>query len=261
MVVPASPTLSATSSAGSTTATVIDSHPNPKSFVNLRKQLKYIAIGSLLTWYFQVYDHLQDSLSLGMSSVSAKLSAISVLLLFATVLIFTHILLLPVRGHLPNYLDWRNDRQLATAIPLLTACIILGWTTLLITLSPVGAPAPPSSSILTRLHQAAQYTGLSHLQARINNLPALNTDSATSFESIAKKLSLPSSASPSSLAFQNYFVQLSKRAEDWASQNIKTIGWTGALAGSIGAYLLVFGCVGLLGFLTPDNRQSKHKQF
>lgn len=289
MPAPASPTLSATSSTASTTATVIDSHPNPKSLINLGKQLKYLSIGLVLTSYFQVYSHLADALSFGISSSSsAQLALLSIGLLVTTVLLFTYVLLLPARGYNINYADWRRDAHLSTAIPLLTASILLGWTTLLITLSPIGAPAPPASSFRQRLAQAASFTGLDSLHAKINAIPASyfppspplssSSDFTASISKLAHKLTpaqdttpqwdkIASYLSPLSsthkAALHHYFEQLSSRADEWRSNNIKTIGWTGALLASIGSYLLVFGSVGLIGFLAPDTRppHSKSKSF
>ncbi|CDS01231.1 hypothetical protein [Sporisorium scitamineum] len=192
MAVPLSPALSATSNA-STTATVIDSHPNPKSLINLGKQLKYLSIGLVLTTYFQVDQLLADALSLGVgSSNPAKLAALSVGLLLGTVVIFTYVILLPARGYTINYVDWRRDPHLATAIPLLTACIIFGWTILLITLSPIGAPPPPPASIRSRLAQAASYTGLDNLQSKINSIPPTfftpSSSSSTSIPSVLRPI-------------------------------------------------------------------------
>ncbi|KAJ1579309.1 hypothetical protein NDA11_003131 [Ustilago hordei] len=278
---PLSPTLSATSSTVSSTAsstasstrTVMDSHPNPKSLINLGKQLKYLSIGFVLTCYFQVLPHLSDALSLGVwSTLSAKLALLSILLLLGTVVFFTYIILLPARGHNINYLDWRGDHHLGTAIPLLTACIIFGWTTLLLTLSPIGAPAPPPTTIRQRLAQAASFTGLDSLESRIQSLPnsylSPTTTTTTSklsnvlgksndWDKIASYLSLPNKS-----PLRDYFVQLSQREDDWAAKNIKVIGWIGALLGSIGAYFFVFGAVGLIGFLAPDrSKEKRNKQF
>ncbi|EST09440.1 hypothetical protein PSEUBRA_000650 [Kalmanozyma brasiliensis GHG001] len=278
---PGSPTLSSTSHASnaSTTATVIDSQPNPKSLVNLGKQLKYLSIGLVLTLYFQVYQHLSDALSLGiLSSFPAKLALLSAVLLIGTVLIFGYIILLPARGYTVNYMDWRGDAHLGSAIPILTACIIFGWVTLLFTLSPVGAPAPPAQSIQQRLSQAAAYTGWDSLQSKIQSIPAnilpqsstssggwnkitsrlSGSNADKSWDTIASYLSLSPRANSN---LQQYFLQLSARADDWAARNIKVIGWTGALLGSIGTYLFVFGAVGLVGFVAPDNRANKSKTF
>ena len=254
MHAPSSPTLSTTSSTASTTATVIDSHPNPKSLINLGKQLKYLFIGLALALYFQVYQHLKDALTLGVfANGSAKLALLSVVLLVSTVVMFTYVILLPARGFAVNYVDWKRDPHLSTAIPLLTACIILGWSLLLITLSPIGAPAPPPTTLQQRLSQAASYTGFDSLESKIATLPY----TTERWDKISSFLHLPSSSS----SFHQYFTHLSQRADDWSSHNLKTIGWTGALLGSIGSYLAVFGSVGLIGFVAPDNRRDKTKTF
>ncbi|SPO32476.1 uncharacterized protein UTRI_04220 [Ustilago trichophora] len=287
MTTPHSPALSTTSSTASTTATVIDSHPNPKSLINLGKQLKYLSIGLVLTLYFQVYQHLTDALSIGISSSSsAKLALLSIGLLAGTLVIFTYVILLPARGYSINYVDWRADQHLATAIPLLTACIIFGWTILLITLSPIGAPPPPAQSIRQRLAQAATFTGLENLQSRIASLPSSyfpsssinNPSSSSSSLSKLANVAFPSSASDRntwdriashlSITIPNaerdlhsYFIQITARADEWAARNIKVMGWTGAILGSIGTYLTVFGTVGLIGFLAPDTSLHKSKTF
>lgn len=264
---PGSPTLSATSSTTSTVHTVIDTQPNPKSLINLGKQLKYLSIGLILTSYFQVYSHLRDALSVGLTTFSARLALLSVGLLGGTIVIFTYVILLPARGHSVNYVDWKNDKHLAGAIPALTACIIFGWIALLLTLSPVGAPAPPAASIKQRLAQAAAYTGLSGLQAKVNAIPTSyfpNTAAkgvGMNWDKISSVLSLGSVNTATGDRLKEYFTQLSERAEQWGARNIMTIGWTGALLGSVGTYLMVFGAVGLTGFVAPDNRKDKAKTF
>lgn len=255
-----SPTLSATSNSTttSTVATVIDSHPNPRSLINLRKQLKYLFIGLALTLYFQVFSHLKDALSLGLTSFSARLALLAAALLLGTVVIFTYVILLPARGYAVNYLEWNKDPHLQTTIPALTGCIIFGWLTLLFTLSPLGAPAPPAASIKQRLAQAAAYTGLDNLQSRINSIPSNYFGSSDGWDRISSFLSLGGSSTGDKL--KEYFVQLSNRAETWGERNIMSIGWTGAVLGSVGCYLMVFGMVGLVGFVAPDGRKDKHKQ-
>ncbi len=212
--------------------------------------------------------HLADALSLGVSSsASAKLALLSVILLAGTVVIFTYVILLPARGHNMNYIDWRGDKHLSTAIPLLTACIIFGWLALLVTLSPIGAPAPPALGIRQRLEQAAASTGLESLQAKIKSIPSSYLPSSSSasstsktWDNIASYLALNKGHSS---VLGDYFARVSNRAEAWAARNIKTIGWTGAVLGSGGLYFAVFGAVGLIGLLAPDNtkREDKKKQF
>ncbi|GAC93885.1 hypothetical protein PHSY_001452 [Pseudozyma hubeiensis SY62] len=249
---PSSPTLSTTSSTASTTATVIDTSPNPKSIANLWKQLKYLSIGLVLMLYFQVPQHISDALSLGvLSSSSAKLAALSLALLAGTVLMFTYVILLPARGFAVNYVEWRRDERLGSAIPVLTGCIIVGWTVLLITLSPVGAPAPPAVGVKQRLAQAAKYTGVD-----LASIPHNLWTSEKSWDILSSK----SSSKQTAESLQKYLAQLSTRADEWSAQNIKVIGWTGAVLGSIGTYLTVFGGVGLIGFIAPD-RRTKHKTF
>ncbi|KIS68326.1 uncharacterized protein UMAG_03424 [Mycosarcoma maydis] len=259
--IPWSPALSSTSSTASTTATIIDSSPNPKSVSNLFKQLKYLVIGLTLSLYLQVPQHLSDAVSLGVSSVSAKLALLSLALLVVTLAIFTHIVLLPARGFAVNYVDWKSDVRLATSIPALTVCILLGWSSLLITLSPLGAPLPPSSGIHERLAQAAQLVNSRSLLAQINTLPTTYFSSSTREISWDKLSSLLSLSSSSSSTLHTYFDQLSARADQWSHANLRAIGWTGALIASISTYLAAFGTIGIIGFLAPDNRPSKHKSF
>ncbi|EPQ30105.1 uncharacterized protein PFL1_02222 [Pseudozyma flocculosa PF-1] len=290
------------SSQAPATATTVEEYTSAKSLVNLRKQLKYIVIGSVLTWYFQVPAHLTDALSLGIrTNWEARIAVIALSLLAATLLIFAHVILLPARGHAPDYLRWKEDVHLRSAIPALTLCIIAGFLSLLLTLSPLGAPAPPGSSLSTRLTQAATTAG-SNLNSASRGVQQLASEavkslgltSASNPSGSPKLLDSLFSRSPSSASSQSLldtlhldsleslanrlgvsagradelskaFAQLSSRAEDWAQGNVRAIGWTGALLASTGVYLLLFGGVGLLGFLAPDRAAlaagSKKKQF
>lgn len=46
------------------------------------------------------------------------------------------------------------------------------------------------------------------------------------------------------------------RARAWAEGNVHAMGWTGAVVGSIAAYLLVFGVLGCLSLFTNSTRSS-----
>ncbi|KAN0060810.1 hypothetical protein ACQY0O_007469 [Thecaphora frezii] len=290
-------------SSPTTATTTVEEYSSAKSLVNLRKQLKFILIGSVLTWYFQVPAHLRDALSLGLqSNWEARIAVLALSLLGSTFLIFAHVILLPARGHVPDYIRWKDDSYLRSAIPALTFCIISGFLSLLLTLSPLGAPAPPAISLSTRLTQAATTAGsnlnsasrgvqqlaseaaksiglasssgasasskyLDTLFSRSPNAAAssqwlLDTLHLDSLESLASRLGVSSNRADE---LSNAFTQLSSRAEEWAQGNVKAIGWTGALLASAGVYLLLFGFVGLLGFLAPDRAsrcaEAKRKQF
>lgn len=174
-----------------------------------------------------------------------------------------------------NYVDWNKDKHLGKAIPALTVCIIVGWGMLFFTLSPMGAPSPPPVSVRQRLAIAAQqYSGgLDSLQGKINAIPSSFFPKPTTtagrvggdggdvknWDRIASYLSPLTTSQTSQL--QQYFLKASQRAEEWTGRNIKVIGWTGALLGSIGSYLAVFGAVGLVGFVAPDRRVGKSKTF
>lgn len=256
----ASPTMSRTSSAASvstldTSTTMTTTTPNSKSMVNLRKQVKYVVLGGVLTWYFQVVSHVGDSISAGAGTWEGRIGGVALALVAGTVGLFGYVITLPTRGHHAVYGEWTKDAVLSWAIPALTACIVLGWTALLLTLSPLGAPPPPSLSLANRISQAAAHIGLTTTTTQTTP-PA--TASASSIEALMSRFNL----SPTqSTAFTSYLATLSNRADAWAANNIRTIGWTGALAGSTGSYLLIFGSVGLLGFFAPDNRPPKQKHF
>lgn len=132
--------------------------------VNLRKQAKYVLFGSVLTWYFQVFAHLRDALSLGITADwNARLGLLAVSLLFGTVILFAYVILLPARGGpSPDYLKWQQDPHLRSAIPALTLFITLGFVSLLLTLSPWGAPSPAvqADSLAAKLSQAANKAGI-----------------------------------------------------------------------------------------------------
>ncbi|PWN49933.1 hypothetical protein IE53DRAFT_387820 [Violaceomyces palustris] len=265
-----------------------------RSLVNIRKQLKYILIGGSAAWYFQIFAHLSDALSLGLkSSWNARIALMATSLLVTTIAIFAHVITLPSRGYQPDYLRWHSDPHLKSTIPALTICIISGFFTLLITLSPLGAPPPPPVSLAQRLTIAARHTGsslgsasrgvqqlASEVARALGIRPSTSVATSTfdnplfsksaqvtsgdtktllellrldSFESLASKLGVSGSRSHE---LQAVLDSLQRRAEDWARGNVRTIGWTGALLGSAGTYLLIFGTVGLLGALAPASSAS-----
>jgi hypothetical protein len=50
-----------------------------------------------------------------------------------------------------------------------------------------------------------------------------------------------------------------KRAQAWKEGNVGVLGWTGALIGSVSAFTLMFGIVGLFGLFTPRNAKANAK--
>ena len=47
------------------------------------------------------------------------------------------------------------------------------------------------------------------------------------------------------------------RAQAWKENNVSVLGWTGAVIGSVSAFILMFGVVGLFGLFTPRTAKSK----
>lgn len=100
-----------------------------------RKQVKYIVTGGAITWFTTILPSLR--LLLDETTGTARFFTYSsVLLGIATILLFLYVVLLPwTRGANPNYANWRDSPDLAAIIPILTGCIVSGWSCCAFTLS------------------------------------------------------------------------------------------------------------------------------
>ncbi|KAF8507669.1 hypothetical protein JB92DRAFT_2734775 [Gautieria morchelliformis] len=100
-----------------------------------RKQLKYVATGGMITWFTAVFSQLRELLRDAKGSARV-FTSLSVLLGITTILLFLYLVFLPrVRGVNPNYSSWRDSPELAVVIPILTTSIVVGWSSLVFTLS------------------------------------------------------------------------------------------------------------------------------
>ncbi|KAI0346267.1 hypothetical protein BDW22DRAFT_1425769 [Trametopsis cervina] len=100
------------------------------------RQLKFIGPGAIATFWLNTHQALRDVL-LGETSYSwARTSAFFTLLLgVVTVTLFLYILLIPlIQGIQPDFRHWRQSGVLSSVIPILTGSIVMGWTTLVLTL-------------------------------------------------------------------------------------------------------------------------------
>jgi hypothetical protein len=251
-------------------------------YVNLRKQLKYLAIGGLGTWYWQVPLHITDALN-GSRSTTA-VATLAIVLYAATAVLFAHIILLPARGHQVDYLRWQRDSALKRAIPALTVSIVFGYLALFFALSPLCAPRPPSAALSHRLLEAAHAAG-GNLQKATSGAQLLLSDaarslgfggsgsksatvssSATSLDvdlsSLMRTLRIPNGEALASRlgvskehtnVLMQTLDQYQRRAQAWKENNISVLGWTGATCGSGSAFMLMLGVAGLLGLFTPKS--------
>lgn len=185
-------------------------------------------------------------------------------------------MILPARGVQVDYLRWQKDSHLQTLIPIMTAFIVAGYVTMVITLSPLCAPSPPSAALSQRLLEAAKATG-GNLQKASTGIQSILSDAARSIglgssgtdldtSSLLKAFRLPDGEALAARLgvgkdhtkdFISTLERYQIRAQAWKENNVSVLGWTGALLGSASAYTLMFGIVGLFGLITPRNAKTK----
>jgi len=123
-----------------------DHHPPLRPIprvTNAIKQLKFVALGGLSTYYLDTYSELVGLVFPGWvegataQSRTARITApIALALLIMTVTLFLYLVLLPrVKGIHPEFGRWRDTQQLRTIVPILTFCILSGWTLLVYSLA------------------------------------------------------------------------------------------------------------------------------
>ncbi|KZT20167.1 hypothetical protein NEOLEDRAFT_1141147 [Neolentinus lepideus HHB14362 ss-1] len=98
------------------------------------KQLQFIAPGLAITYYFDIHDKfwglLDDRAGWGRTLALSSLGFGAI-----TIALFLYVLLMPwVKGLPPDYRSWRESGELSKAIPMLTASIVAGWSSLSFTL-------------------------------------------------------------------------------------------------------------------------------
>ncbi|PWN42094.1 hypothetical protein IE81DRAFT_323922 [Ceraceosorus guamensis] len=276
-----------------------------KLYINLRKQVKYLLIGGAGVWYWQTYSHWSDCWNGG--GWPGTLALLAAVQLTATVLIFSYLMLVSASGNAPDYQRWQTDALLKNIIPLLTLCLVGGYLSLALSISPAVAPAPPSDALSSRLLDAANSLGANLSTARAgaqlllsdltrtlglksSSIPAPSTsssiasklstfrfrgsafsssDSGTDLDvsSLLKALRVPDGEALAarlgvdptlSKTLLSNLDRAQRRAQRWKVENIRTIGWVGAFAGSASVYFLALGAVGFVGaFAGPAKRLGR----
>lgn len=219
---------------------------------------------------------MENDADLDITIMARLLALVSIALYFSTVAIFGYLMILPARGVQVDYFRWQKDSHLQALIPLMTAFIVAGYVTMVITLSPLCAPSPPSPALSQRLLEAAKAAG-GNLQKASSGIQLLLSDAARSMgigssntdldtSSLLKAFRLPDGealAGRLGVSKDHAKVLISTleryqtRAQAWKENNVSVLGWTGALLGSASAYTFMFGIVGLFGLISPRNAKPK----
>ncbi|KAL7424194.1 hypothetical protein Q5752_001780 [Cryptotrichosporon argae] len=115
----------------------------PGALAPLVKHGKYVVPGALGVWATGVADVARDVLD-GEGGWIRKTLLAAIGFYVATVLIFLYLVVfLPwLRGYMPNYPRWQQSARLRVLVPVLTATILLGWTSLVVALSQAGKATP-----------------------------------------------------------------------------------------------------------------------
>jgi len=104
-------------------------------FDHKRKQIKFILTGGTITWFTGILSRLQTLLE-DATGIARFFTLSSAILGIATIALFLFVVLLPrIRGANPNYANWRDSPDLAAVIPVLTGCMVGGWSCMVLTLS------------------------------------------------------------------------------------------------------------------------------
>ncbi|KDQ59247.1 hypothetical protein JAAARDRAFT_127764 [Jaapia argillacea MUCL 33604] len=100
------------------------------------KQLQFLVPGLAITYYLETFTHLWTLRTCLIGDVYRRSAARTSLVSGAlTIGLFLYILLIPwIKGQQPNYRSWRESGELSKVIPLLTACMVIGWPLLSFTL-------------------------------------------------------------------------------------------------------------------------------
>ncbi|WVR05337.1 hypothetical protein IAU60_002351 [Kwoniella sp. DSM 27419] len=121
---------------------VVSSLDTPKSFSGsspLIKHGKYVLLGSAACWWSGLPMGVMRVLEMEGGWIR-KMMVAGLSLHGVTVFIFLYLVLfLPwLRGYIPNYPKWQQSARLRFIVPLLTLTILLGWTSLVVSLSQAG---------------------------------------------------------------------------------------------------------------------------
>ncbi|KAI0314617.1 hypothetical protein OF83DRAFT_1135978 [Amylostereum chailletii] len=94
------------------------------------RQLRFVGPGGAVTYWLGVLPQLGQVWT-DADGLSRPLMFASILSGVLSISLFMYILLIPVfKGIPPNYRSWRESGELSSVIPVLTATMILGWSSL-----------------------------------------------------------------------------------------------------------------------------------
>ncbi|WWC89793.1 uncharacterized protein L201_004719 [Kwoniella dendrophila CBS 6074] len=143
--------------------TIVSSLDKPKkvgSTSALTKHGKYVVLGTLGCWYADLINAIPNVLDQE-SGWIRKVMIAGLSAHCATIVIFLYLVLFVpwFRGYIPDYPKWQTSARLQVIVPLLTATILLGWTSIVISLSQAG-----KSSILHSAIDAVKAVGNANLE-------------------------------------------------------------------------------------------------
>ncbi|WVQ69816.1 uncharacterized protein L199_008037 [Kwoniella botswanensis] len=126
----------------------------------LTKHGKYVLLGALGCWYVDLIGNIKGVLDEEGGWVR-KVMIVGLTSHGATILLFLYLVLyLPwFRGYIPNYPKWQSSARLSLIVPLLTTAILLGWTSIVVSLSQAG-----KRSILESAVDAVKAVGNANLE-------------------------------------------------------------------------------------------------
>ncbi|WVW82821.1 hypothetical protein I302_104833 [Kwoniella bestiolae CBS 10118] len=126
----------------------------------LVKHGKYVVAGALGCWYVDLMGNVRSILE-DEGGWVRKVMILGLTSHGVTILIFLYLVLfLPwFRGYTPNYPQWQSSARLQIIVPLLTFTILLGWTSIVVSLSQAG-----KKSILDSAVDAVKAVGNANLE-------------------------------------------------------------------------------------------------
>ncbi|WVF71944.1 hypothetical protein IAT40_006754 [Kwoniella sp. CBS 6097] len=123
-------------------------YPTTKKVSPFIKHGKYVLLGLGGCWYTDLPGAIARVLETGKGAGITgqggdwvrKVMLLGLGLHGTTVFIFLYLVLfLPwLRGYIPNYREWQQSARLSLIVPVLTTTILLGWTSLVVSLSQAG---------------------------------------------------------------------------------------------------------------------------
>ncbi|WVQ98968.1 hypothetical protein IAU59_006100 [Kwoniella sp. CBS 9459] len=121
-------------------------YPTSKKVSPFIKHGKYVFLGLAGCWWTDLPNAIARVLDRspgggdGSGDWVRKVMLLGLGLHGTTVFIFLYLVLfLPwLRGYIPNYREWQQSARLSLIVPVLTTTILLGWTSLVVSLSQAG---------------------------------------------------------------------------------------------------------------------------